>query len=203
MKRIESKQDYQIYKNAIETFVDKTKQIPQQVFNDSFRYFLFITFDEIFMEVFFYHMKKYVSKIQETEFEMVVLDPDPEAYFFHHFGRYGILVIDDPDSYEDYLSDLSNPPDNFPADALIHNSNLILVTSNNGKWAVLGDREMDIGICAFADEESMNKFKDVYGDDLLDGVTVAAEYIYGPGDEHRSKKEEFCVNYSNRHCNVA
>lgn len=47
------------------------------------------------------------------------------------------------------------------------------------KWAVYGDRDADIAICAFTDQQQMELFKSIYGSDLLDGVKVAANYAYG------------------------
>lgn len=187
--------------NIIKT-LNKTKALPENVFQKEFGHYLFITFDELFTTLFFNHLKDYLLKTNEQDFFVSSIDPDPEAYFKVHFGFFGAFIFSTSDSEKDYIFALNNYPEDSPADALAHNCESILIMSVNDKFAIYGSRDNEIAICAFPDREQAKSFRWAYDDDLLANERSAAEYAYCY-DPHYSDSDsaalvdEFCRNYKN------
>ncbi len=194
MRLASTEKDYDPIATSVEKVLDKTKVLPENVFKQAFRYFLFITFDELFMPLFFNHIKRYALETEESSFWLTVIEPDPKLYFGLHFNFWGAFEFSSSDTEDDYLSAVNNYPEDSPADALAHNANLLMFFSSVNRWAIYGDRETDIAICAFADQEQMELFKSIYGSDLLGGVKSAAEYAYG-ATSNNALKDKLCNNY--------
>ena len=180
MEVISTEKDYEPIAIGVENILNRSKTLPDKVFKESFNFFLFITFDELFMPEFFLkHLKYYLSYTGEDTFWVTTIDPDPRLYFGYHFDFWGAVKFSTLDTENEYLSALNNYPQDSPADALAHNSNLLMFFSPTNKWAVYGDRNAGIAVCAFTNREQMERFKSIYGSDLLEGVKLAAEYAYG------------------------
>jgi hypothetical protein len=97
-------------------------------------------------------------KINEDVFFFAVIDPHPVKYFAHHFGFYGAVEFSVEDSSEVYLDGLWNYPEDGP-DSLMHNSTTIVISSLSRKWAIIANRDLEIGICGFSNESEMTVFK--------------------------------------------
>jgi hypothetical protein len=169
--------------------------LPENVFRQTLKFFLFITFDELFMPLFFNHLKQYLLDIGENRFWVTAIDPDPKLYFGANLDFFGAIEFISSDTVDDYLSAINNYPEDSPADALAHNSNLLMFVSPTHKWAVYGDRDADIAICAFTDRRQMELFRSIYGSDLLDGIKAAADYAYGAAGKN-TLEAKFCGSYS-------
>jgi hypothetical protein len=193
MKVISTESDYSVVESSAEYLFDKNKTLPENVFLPRLVGFLFITFDELFMPVFFNHLKNFLRAIGENSFWVASIEPDSKIYFGAHFGFFGFEFFVS-DSERDYLDALHSYPEASPADALVHNSNLLMISSATGRWAIYGDRAADLAICAFDSQGRLDTFKEIYGDDLLGGVKVAADYAYGV-DKTNPLKEKFCNCY--------
>jgi hypothetical protein len=195
MRAITTEKGYGSVESDSEKILDRTKVLPENVFKQAFKFFLFITFDELFMPMFFNHLKRYLMEIDENCFWLTAIDPDPKIYFGSNFDFFGAIEFSSADTNEDYLSALNNYPEDSPADALAHNTNSLMFFSSQYGWAVYGDRDADIAICAFADIEKMELFKSIYGSDLLGGVSAAADYAYG-ATGNSVLRAKLCSSYS-------
>lgn len=195
MKAISAAKDFDQIEMSIDRAIDRSKMLPDRVFRSTLKYFLFITFDELYMTLFFNHVKRYLDKVGERAFWLVTIDPDPRSYFFHHFGFYGAFEFLSSDNEDDYVSALNDYPKDNHADSLMSNSNSLVAVSSSGEWAIFSSRDDDIAICGFSDRAQMEIFRSVYGSDLLNDVNAAAEYAYATsGDAQRI--ERFHKNYS-------
>lgn len=192
MKVINTENEFVHIDSKIDNAIEKSKILPDKIFRSVFKYFLFITFDELFMILFFNHLKEYLIQVGEKGFWMSIIDPDPKGYFFKNFGFFGSFEFLNSDSENNYVSALNEFPYNSPADAPMHNSNSLVFSSFINNWVIYGNRDADIAICAFLNGEEMKIFKSIYGSDLLGEVNAAAEYAFGT----TPKAEEFCKNYS-------
>jgi len=193
MKIVTMSKDFNAIESSINCIIDKSKKLPENVFRGGLKYFLFITFDELFMTLFYNHLKQYLVSINEASFWLTVMDPDPASYFAMNFDFFGAFEISSVDDEYEYIAALNDYPADSPADAIMHNSNSLVISSYTNKWAVFGSRKADIAICAFSDHKHMELFKLSYGSDLLDGIKAAAEYAFDGSDT--SQKEEFHKNY--------
>jgi len=195
MKIISLEKDFNLIEMSINIIMDKSKLLPENVFRETLKYFLFVTFDELLMTLFFNHLRQYLIGIGEKDFWLAVIDPDPKSYFAANFNFYGAFEFSSTDDEADYVSALNDYPKGSTADALMHNSNSLIVSSFTNKWAVFGNRGADIAICAFSDHAHMKLFRSSYGSDLLNDMKAAAKYAYGDSDKN-SQAERFCMNYS-------
>lgn len=195
MKPVTTVQDFDAVATNIGRIIDSSKTIPENVFRKAFRYFLFTTFDDLHMSLFFDHVSQFMKETGEKNFWVTTLDPDPRSYFAANFGFYGTFEFSVSDTGDDYISALFDIPESSPADALMHNGNLLLVFSTTGKWAVYGSRNADIAVCAFTEHSQMELFKSIYGSDLLDSVRSAAEYAYKFASDS-TLIDDFCENYA-------
>lgn len=193
MKMALTEKDYHPIAVGVEKILDRTKVLPENVFRQTFRFFLFITFDDLLLPFFFNHVKQYLLDVEENSFWLTAIDPDAKLYFGAHFDFFGTIEFFNSDTEDDYIAALNYDPGDSPADALTHNSNILMVFSPTEKWAIYGDRDADIAICAFTDREQMERFKSAYSSGLLGGVEAAADYAYGAGKS--TLKETLCNSY--------
>jgi hypothetical protein len=178
MKAIYDKSEFDLIEVAFDKVIDRTKTIPEQVFRQALKSYLFIPFDDILLtERLFKHLKEYLINNNEKILWLTVGDPDPVTYFAHHFGFFGTVEFSVTDKADDYLSALWNFPQESEPDALMHNSNTLMLTSPSGKWAIVGDRYGEIAVCAFSDKIEVEKFRKEYGSDMfLNNVSEATEF---------------------------
>lgn len=195
MRPIVTEKDYEPIAEGVERILDTKKVLPEKVFNQSFKYFLFLTFDELSMRPFFNNIKRYLSESGEANFWLTAIKPDPKIYFGFHFNFFGAIEFSTSDTEDDYLGALHDYPEESPADALVHNTSSLMAFSSTNMWAIYGDRDAEIAICAFTGREQMDLFKTIYGSDLLLGeVKNVGEYAYG-GSGNTPKVEKFCNSY--------
>jgi len=194
LRAIKTEEDYELVEAGVEKILNKTKILPENVFRQAYKYFLFITFDELFMPLFFNHLKEYLLAIGDDHFWLTSIDPEPKSYFGVNFDFYGAIQFSSSDTDDEYITALNNYPADGPADALAHNSNTLVLFSPSYGWAIYGDRNSDIAICAFTDRKQMELFRSIYGSDLLDGVDAAAKYAYGATSKSELRAK-FCSSY--------
>ncbi len=194
MRVVSLKEDLSLIHTYIDRVLDKSKALPDKVFRGAFKFFLFITFDELFMGLFYNHIRQYLMEIGENEYWLVAIDSKPKQNFESDFEIIAAIQFLTNDSEDDYLLAVNGFTDDNPASVQMHSSDSIIALSSCGKWAVFGNRGADIGICAFAEREYMKLFRSSYNLDLLGGVKPAAEYAYGAVDKN-SLIDKFCNAY--------
>lgn len=151
LKRIEdlfvrSEKEFRSYQYLVENVFDPNRELPQQVFQKKFDYFLFQEFDWALSNDILTTIKKLSELTQDREFLTAVLKPDPVEYYLKEFGYYNWLKTSVEISDEDYVDALWISPEGFMADNIITNSNIVVWLSNSLQWAIWGDRAMEICI---------------------------------------------------------
>jgi hypothetical protein len=105
------------------------------------------TFDcvEFQTKAFLEFLRTLMGRGGDKRFYYVVLDPEPESYFFANFGKYPMveLSIDDPGDV--YVKALNENPGNSPADALGTNWYEYVIFAPSRKWFVRGKRDARSG----------------------------------------------------------
>lgn len=177
VKRLDTRLEFDLNMKIIDAICDRKRCLPEQIFRQAKEHSFCLLFDEIFLPSFFVDMKEFLRHENEAEFCLIVLDPDPETYFFEHFGTYHLVSFAGDDSVEDYMALLNRDPGGSPADAIMHSSDVVLFYSATKRWAVYADRAWDIAVCWFANEETMKKFRRVYSGVVLDTVDDTLEFI--------------------------
>ncbi|ACD19409.1 hypothetical protein [Paraburkholderia phytofirmans] len=109
-----------------------------------------IFFDSSDICTFRYHkfLRALLSERGEAEFAALVLRPDPEAYFFHHFSKFSALIFRPDHSDEDFVVSLNSDPGGSLADAFDANSERYIVFPLSGEWAIYADRDQELAAMA-------------------------------------------------------
>jgi hypothetical protein len=126
-------------------------QLPGQVFLEDFDDFRFLEFDLMLTERFWPMLANLATTSQDSEVIFTALEPDPEAYYFTHFHRYGLLRFNQTDSALDYYSALREEPPSSPADALLYVTSVASWFGTRKDWAFWGERDFGIGVAAKRD----------------------------------------------------
>jgi hypothetical protein len=156
----------QLWELVNNTFL--TNQIfPDQVFNQKFNNFLFEEFDWMMSFEFWNVAVKPLAHASQDEYVLIgILDPDPINYFYHEFGYYNWFKLPVNNLTEgDFWKILVTGPERSPADAMRYNSETIIWLPMSAKWAIWGERSVELCALAFSDNntqivEALKNFTD-------------------------------------------
>jgi hypothetical protein len=150
---ITSRSDFERETQAIDRLVDRSTTLPDQVFRRRASAFHVIDFDQVWSENFFRDAQRLTARAGDVSFTFAVLRPDPENYYHAHFGKFPLLRFTDVDSVQRFIDEVHEDPGDSAADAIAYNSEAILVYPASERWAIYGDRDVEIGIVAAMDDE--------------------------------------------------
>jgi hypothetical protein len=150
---ITSRDDFERAMQSIDRLVDRSATLPDQVFRQRPAAFHVIDFDHLWSKDFFRDAQRLTKRAGDASFTLAVLRPDPDRYFYAHFGKFPLLRFTDADPGQRFIDEVHADPGGSPADAVVHNSDAVLVYPPSERWAIYGDREMEIGIIAVMDDE--------------------------------------------------
>jgi hypothetical protein len=143
--------------NPLNKIFHVKKRLPEQVFKTPFFGFICEDFDNTMSADFWDFLLHPLTKsFNDNHVLIAVLDPDPKDYFYSNFGYYNMLNLPATATGAQYLKSLATGPLESPADAILYNSETIVWVPSGGRWAIWGQREYEICILAFADEQAMN-----------------------------------------------
>lgn len=171
MEFIKDKEDLVSIKDKLNNLLT-WKFLPSIVFQNKLNYVLFSDFDTLFTKMFFDGFIKYLRKTEQYEFLYYVADPDPENYFFFHFGFYNVLKGNVDLNYELFQSRINADPGGSSADAIIHNTNLVSIFSNDQSCVIFGDRENEISVIGFTNKKELSDFLSSFDLTKLEFVSV-------------------------------
>lgn len=179
MKIVRAEQDFIGIEKCIDDMIHRSEELPRNVFKEKFTHFLFIQFDDLFSGEFYSCLKQYLLDIGEGEnvFWISPLIPDPKSYYSVRYNYYGSFEFTLSDSEEDVLTALTQYPEECDGDALTYVSDSLLVSSYSYRWAIYGEREREIAVCAFSSLEEMEKFGYAFKDLGIRNVEEATEYL--------------------------
>jgi hypothetical protein len=193
MELITATELFRAAQQVLSSVVAERRRLPDQVFEKEFQRYYLIDFDEIYTRAFFGRILKMNAQFGGGPFYFSVIDPDPRHYFFQLFGKYSLLRIEPADSADEFIRKLGEDPGGSPADAILHNSNIVAFFPLSGVWAVYGDRQLGVAIVALASGASMLDFGSFYPTERLFSVEEAINdlmhdaYPRGVPDSFRSK----------------
>jgi hypothetical protein len=108
---------------------------------------------------------------------VAVLKPDPIEYYYKHFGKYPLFTFGKEDTGADFIAAINEDPGDSPADAIIHNSVVIVVHSESCRWLLYGDRDFEIALIASADFDAASAVQSSLGAERLFSMTGAIEQL--------------------------
>jgi hypothetical protein len=179
MKVIRTDQDFNLIESCIDKTIDRSKEFPENVFKGGFKYYLFMQFDDILQEILYIHLKQYLLETGdgEHEFWVAAVSPDAKSYFRAHYDYYATIEFTLSDTEDDILKAFNEYPVENWADSITVRPDSLIVSSYLNKWAVYGEREWEIAVCAFCDRAEMEKFRSIKSGLLTWNVEEATEYL--------------------------
>jgi hypothetical protein len=134
--------------------VDASATLPAQVFRGRAT-FRVIEWDILWSRKFF-EAARYMTEASGSErLKLLVLSPDPVQYFLHQFGKLPLVTLNVKDDAGAYLHCIGEDPGDSPADAIVHNSDVVVVWPSSRQWCLYGDRNFEIALIALHDERSV------------------------------------------------
>ena len=106
-----------------------------------------------------FSLQPLARSLNDSHILTAVLDLDSKDYFYPNFGYYNVLNLPAATTGVQYLKGLETGPLESPADAILYNSETVVWVPSGGRWAIWGQREYEICILAFADEQAMHLAK--------------------------------------------
>jgi hypothetical protein len=129
--------------------IDKVRtgrQFPQKMVSDDYAYSCLFDFETIFSKDFFDVIKEILKEKANDCFYVIVAEPDPLNYFFKNFNKLPVISITSTMVFQEYVEILNSDPGGSPADALIFNSNILYVVSEDLQIIYFFDRKKEIGV---------------------------------------------------------
>jgi hypothetical protein len=135
-------------RRASEVFLLKGGGLPEQVFEKGFTKFCFVEFDVLTFPDFWNVLAACAKNYGDTDISVIVHEPDPEAYYFANFRRYGALRFDPNTSEGDYKNAWLLEPEGSPVDAFEYVASVVSWCGSSREWGFWGERGLGVGIGA-------------------------------------------------------
>lgn len=119
-------------------------RMPAKVFRPAYGRFQFLEFDLFDSNEFWAMLQKLMERSQDDRVNLMVLDPDPEGYFYSHFGHFAAAEFSKDVSAERYRAVLATAPKLSAADALNSNTEVLVWFPPSLRWVVWGERSPEI-----------------------------------------------------------
>lgn len=142
---IDDVQTFENTRSAVKSSFLIDAELPDQVFQDSFRYFAFEEFLWMMSAEGWSVLHDLARSSDDQSLLMTVLDPKPDSYYKKEFGYYNWASLPASISGDGYWSFLNEHPSGYPADSLLVNSKTVAWLPPSGAWAIWGERSY--GIC--------------------------------------------------------
>jgi hypothetical protein len=126
-------------------------RLPHQVLRTANARTRFFEFEELFEAPLWHAVKDLAKDWRDTELIGVVLDPDPEQYFYAEFGYYGALRAPIGSIGRELPELLAHEPPGSPADSLLTNGRVMAFATISTSVVIWAEREMGLGIVQLRD----------------------------------------------------
>jgi hypothetical protein len=124
--------------------------MPAQVFRVQYDRFRFLEFDRFPNPEFLALLRQLMEASLDSKANLLVLEPDPETYFYKHFGCFGALEIQANESWDRYRAEIWDGPPSSPADSLAANSFLLVWFPPSLRWLIWGERNPEVMVLAYS-----------------------------------------------------
>lgn len=135
--------------------------LPTQVFRECFTRFGFEEFDWAMSPEFWLEIQRLCGNFGDTSLLMAVLEPEPTSYYKKEFGYFNWAILPLSASPAGYADLLKQHPAESPADSVLANSEKVVWLAQSGKWAVWGERSLEVCVLACPQQLSECRWHDV------------------------------------------
>lgn len=196
MEFITESNAFQLKGAEIDTIIRRHKELPHQIFQETFTRFLFISFNDIFTD-FFQRINSVLKAFGETNWTFAVIDPDPET-FFQHFKRYRIFEVAIADDQDDYQALFWDEPEGGP-ESIAVTASVMVIYPESKNWVIYADRDFEIGVVGFKESTTVEIFTVAYGEDQLftteQAISNLLEVMYKDHVVPKGIRDELLANF--------
>lgn len=164
------------------------RRLPNQVFGEGFGNFAFVEFDVLLFREFWSVLALCAEAFGDEDVSLIVHEPDPDAYYFANFQRYGALDFKRDANAADYKQAFLREPPGSPADALQYVASVVSWFGDSGNWGFWGER--DLGVAVAAKRDSSKSWPQVHGVTWFD-IDGALERLIAPNFDDEQIPPEF------------
>lgn len=125
------------------------ERLPAQAFRSQYDRFRFLEFARFTNPEFLILLKRLMESSRDNQTNLIVLEPDPETYFYKNFGTFGALEIGADESWDRYRTQMESGPRSSPADSLAVNSFSLIWFPPSLRWIIWGERSPDMMVLAY------------------------------------------------------
>jgi hypothetical protein len=143
---IKDSHQFAAYRKQVDACFHIKASLPSQVFREKFIRFGFEEFDWVMSSKFWSTIQALCQTSDDTSLLLAVLEPDPTNYYKKEFGYFNWATFSTSASPEEYWDILNRCPDGSPADSLLANSEKVVWLPQSGKWAIWGERSVEVCI---------------------------------------------------------
>src|SRR5262249_1530412 len=178
MRALCTKDEYKFYKNQVDSLIWTEKRLPDQVFKAAFQSFAFLHFEDVLYEsLFIESLQTFLLQIGEKELSFVVIQPDPENFFNHHFEGFPALRLKAGEGKDEYFGIFDEKFSKDSLDSIELVASIGLLFSQSSYWAIYADRDFEVAIAAFRTKEMADIFANMYRPQKLLSVNQAIDEI--------------------------
>ncbi len=185
-------------KRAVESLMATGRTFPEWIFSAPLTHYTFFIFDAIFSEEFFENLGDFLLELGGIGFTVFTLVPDPERYFFRHFGRYPMVTVLLNSSSEQYMASMFADPGGGSADAIGHNSSELLIYGGELSWCIYGNRDHEVAIFTAADQRLVDLWQRIHGQtmDVKSAIKDILEPAWSPNNVPSDTVKKLLANYA-------
>jgi len=136
--------EFRKLRGTLDRAVVSSARMPARVFRPGYGRFQFLEFDLFGSNEFWAMLRQFMERSQDDRVNLMVLEPDPEGYFYSHFGHFAAAEFSRDISAERYRAVLEAAPKLSPADALTSNTEVLVWFPTSLRWVVWGERRPEI-----------------------------------------------------------
>jgi hypothetical protein len=179
-----------------------SERMPAQVFRTQYDRFRFLEFARFPNSEFWTLLRQLMEASLDSKTNVVVLEPEPETYFYKQFGHFGALEIPANGSWDRYRAEMQSCPPSSPADSLEVNSSVLVWFPPSLRWLIWGERVPEIMVLAYSrgfvgpSEQSLAK-TDIYLLTAADALDISSP-AWSDRNARRRFARELMDNYGGR-----
>jgi hypothetical protein len=195
---VTKKEEFEKYKSKYLEIFKNNRKFEENIFQNSFKYFIGFEFDYIFHKSFFKNLKSFILDLNEDHIIFYTIDPSPEI-FFNEFNKYNVLNI----SIQNTDKELTEIFMNNSVDELAMYSNDIVWFSNSDEWAIAASRDWEIAIVGFISKDMKNRFLNAFKEnsDMLTTIKQQVDILDSMLNFNENIQNEYSkliINYKDR-----
>jgi hypothetical protein len=189
---------FKVRMTQLHSAVFADSRMPECVFRPDYARFQFLDFDSFSSDGFLVILKRLMAESGDQHVTLAALEPDPDLYFRHHFGSFGVLDIPLALSAEGYRDLLNSGPGPVP-DTLMLNWNVLVWFPPSLKWLIWAERGPEMMVLAFA--RSLECTADALLGDSMDCLLTVEDAldISSPAWRDRSARMHFAHKLINNY----